>query len=100
MILLRIDQFIFSLNYKMSVEPEPKKKIKTEILTDSPYLSTIKRHMLDFDFEKVCSISLNNLNVYACLVCGKYYQGRAKGTYAYIHSLELDHHVFINLHTT
>lgn len=32
--------------------------------------------MLDFDFEKVCSVSLSNLNVYACLVCGKYYQGR------------------------
>jgi hypothetical protein len=31
--------------------------------------------MLDFDFEKLCSISLSNLNVYACLVCGKYFQG-------------------------
>ncbi|CAJ0852575.1 8937_t:CDS:2 [Entrophospora sp. SA101] len=32
------------------------------------YLDTINRHMLDFDFEKVCSVSLSNLNVYACLV--------------------------------
>ena len=24
---------------------------------------------------QVCSISLSNLNVYACLVCGKYFQG-------------------------
>lgn len=39
------------------------------------YLDTINRHMLDFDFEKVCSVSLSHLNVYACLVCGKYYQG-------------------------
>ena len=30
--------------------------------------------MLDFDFEKVCSISNSHLNVYACLVCGKYFQ--------------------------
>ncbi|KAF9940002.1 hypothetical protein BGZ65_008582 [Modicella reniformis] len=38
------------------------------------YLDTIQRYMLDFDFEKVCSVSLSNLNVYACLVCGKYFQ--------------------------
>ncbi len=62
-----------------------------------PFIGTIKRDMLDFDFEKVCPISLSNLNVYACLVCGKYYQGRGLGTYAYIHSLEEDHHLFINL---
>ena len=31
--------------------------------------------MLDFDFEKLCSVSLSNNNVYACLVCGKYFQG-------------------------
>ena len=31
--------------------------------------------MLDFDFEKLCSVSLSHINVYACLVCGKYFQG-------------------------
>ena len=30
---------------------------------------------LDFDFEKLCCVSLTNLNVYVCLVCGKYFQG-------------------------
>jgi U4/U6.U5 tri-snRNP-associated protein 2 len=40
------------------------------------YLDTVNRQMLDFDFEKLCSVSLSNLNVYACLVCGKYYQGQ------------------------
>lgn len=39
------------------------------------YLDTVNRQMLDFDFEKLCSVSLSNLNVYACLVCGKYFQG-------------------------
>ena len=39
---------------------------------DCPYLGQIKRHVLDFDFEKVCSITLVNLNTYACLTCGKY----------------------------
>ena len=55
--------------------------------------------VLDFDFEKFCSVSLSNLNVYACLVCGKYYQGRGKKSHAYTHSLEAGHHVFINLQT-
>ena len=55
--------------------------------------------VLDFDFEKFCSISLSNLNVYACLVCGKYYQGRGQNSHAYTHSLEAGHHVFINLQT-
>lgn len=40
-----------------------------------PYLDTIDRTVLDFDFEKLCSVSLTNNNVYACLVCGKYFQG-------------------------
>jgi U4/U6.U5 tri-snRNP-associated protein 2 len=39
------------------------------------YLDTIDRKRLDFDFEKLCSITLSQLNVYACLVCGKYFQG-------------------------
>ena len=62
-----------------------------------PYIGTIKRHMLDFDFEKICCISLSTLNVYACLTCGKYYQGCGKSTYAYTHALEESHHLFINL---
>lgn len=63
------------------------------------YLDTIDRHMLDFDFEKVCSVSLSQNNVYACLTCGKYYQGRGKSSHAYFHSMDKDHHVYINLHT-
>ena len=41
-----------------------------------PFLDTIDRAVLDFDFEKLCSVSLSNNNVYACLVCGKYFQGQ------------------------
>ena len=77
---------------------EKKHEPKNLPRTDSPYLGTIQRHMLDFDFEKLCSVTLSNLNVYACLVCGKYYQGRGRNTHAYFHSLEQDHHIFINLH--
>ncbi|KAL7267303.1 Ubiquitin carboxyl-terminal hydrolase 10 [Rhizina undulata] len=63
------------------------------------YLDTVNRLVLDFDFEKLCSVSLSNINVYACLVCGKYFQGRGRSSYAYTHSLDQDHHVFINIAT-
>ncbi|KAK4458356.1 hypothetical protein QBC42DRAFT_276890 [Cladorrhinum samala] len=66
---------------------------------DDLYLDTIDRNVLDFDFEKLCSISLSNINVYACLVCGKYFQGRGPKSHAYFHSLEEDHHVYINMST-
>jgi U4/U6.U5 tri-snRNP-associated protein 2 len=63
------------------------------------YLDTINRAVLDFDFEKLCSISLSNINVYACLVCGKYFQGRGNKSHAYFHALEVGHHVFVNMET-
>lgn len=63
------------------------------------YLDTIDRSVLDFDFEKLCSVTLSNINVYACLVCGKYYQGRGPKSHAYFHALEVDHHVYVNMQT-
>ncbi|KAI9748054.1 MAG: hypothetical protein M1815_003636 [Lichina confinis] len=63
------------------------------------YLDTINRSVLDFDFEKLCSVTLSNINVYACLVCGRYYQGRGPKSHAYFHSLEVGHHVFVNMGT-
>nr|CCA15538.1 U4/U6.U5 trisnRNPassociated protein putative [Albugo laibachii Nc14] len=62
-----------------------------------PYLDTINTQLLDFDFEKICSITLSDQNVYACLVCGKYFKGRGKSTHAFTHSVQASHHVFINL---
>ncbi|CAN1260009.1 U4/U6.U5 tri-snRNP-associated protein 2 [Linum perenne] len=76
-----------------------RRKKQLEPREDCPYLDTVNRQVLDFDFEKFCSVSLSNLNVYACLVCGKYYQGRGKKSHAYTHSLEAGHHVYINLQT-
>ena len=63
------------------------------------YLDTIDRSVLDFDFEKLCSITLSNINVYACLVCGRYYQGRGSKSHAYFHALEVGHHVYVNMQT-
>lgn len=67
---------------------------------DDLYLDTIDRTVLDFDFEKLCSVTLSNINVYACLVCGKYFQGRGPKSLAYFHALDVGHHVYINLMTT
>jgi U4/U6.U5 tri-snRNP-associated protein 2 len=78
-------------------EPPVKQFKKENVLC--PYLDTINRQVLDFDFEKLCSISLSRINVYACLVCGKYFQGRGNNTHAYTHSIAESHHVFLNLHT-
>jgi len=64
---------------------------------ECPYLDTINRQFLDFDFEKCCSVSLRQDNVYVCLVCGKYFQGRGRNTRAYTHSLEEDHQMFMKL---
>mmetsp|Transcript_8000 Transcript_8000/g.22516 ORF Transcript_8000/g.22516 Transcript_8000/m.22516 type:complete len:519 (+) Transcript_8000:108-1664(+) len=64
---------------------------------DCPYLGTINRHVLDFDFEKLCSVSLSGENVYVDLVDGKYFQGRGKETHAYRHALEKGHYVWMNV---
>ncbi|GAA6056058.1 hypothetical protein JCM3770_007004 [Rhodotorula araucariae] len=63
------------------------------------YLDTINRSALDFDFERLCSVTLSHNHIYACLVDGKYFQGRGKSSPAYAHALNEDHHVFINLET-
>lgn len=79
----------------MGQRPSKKENPKSR---QCPYLDTINRNVLDFDFEKLCSVSLTRINVYACLVCGKYFQGRGTNTHAYTHSVADSHHVFLNLH--
>lgn len=66
---LEIMRINVSLCYKTPLEDK--------LSRNCPYLDTIDRSILDFDFEKLCSVSLLNNNVYACLVCGKYFQGMA-----------------------
>lgn len=64
-----------------------------------PYLDTINRRVLDFDFSKVCSVTSSDLNVYQCLVCGKMFTGRAVHSPAYFHALHEQHHVFMHTQT-
>lgn len=58
---------------------------------------SVNRKLLDFDFEKICSVSLSPLNCYACLTCGKYFQGRSEGTPAYMHALHHSHLLYLNM---
>lgn len=39
------------------------------------------------------------MNVYACLVCGKYFQGRGPSTLAFTHALEVGHQMYMKLDT-
>ncbi|KAL9658502.1 hypothetical protein ABK040_006042 [Willaertia magna] len=78
-----------------------KQKLKDVNITDMsyqcPYLDTINRKALDFDLEKVCSETMANTNVYCCLIDGKFFKGKNSQSPAFIHSLNEDHHVFLNL---
>lgn len=84
---------------EVSALSAPKRQTQPIEGYDDLYLDTVNRGVLDFDFEKLCSVSLSNINVYACLVCGKYFQGRGPKSHAYFHSLEDNHHVYINMGT-
>ncbi|TXT10954.1 hypothetical protein VHUM_01705 [Vanrija humicola] len=71
--------------------------VELEAARRDMYLDTVSRANLDFDFERLCSKSLSNINVYACLVCGKYFQGRGRGSWAYRHAVGENHRVWLNL---
>ncbi|KAF0978351.1 hypothetical protein FDP41_002866 [Naegleria fowleri] len=62
-----------------------------------PYLDSINRKVLDFDFEKECCETLSNTNVYCCLVDGKFFKGKGETTPAFIHALNEGHHIFMSL---
>ena len=88
----------FDRDEKSAYSVTSRQQAPTEGFSDL-YLDTINRSVLDFDFEKLCSVTLSNINVYACLVCGKYYQGRGPKSHAYFHALEVGHHVYVNMQT-
>ncbi|KAN0060465.1 Ubiquitin carboxyl-terminal hydrolase 10 [Thecaphora frezii] len=90
------DEAVGGAEYWARLAAEEEEKRRADNVNDL-YLDTINRSLLDFDFEKLCSVSLSNINVYACLVCGKYFQGRGKSSYAYFHSIDEGHRVYMNL---
>jgi len=62
-----------------------------------PYLGTVRREILDFDLPRQCAQTLVTHNVYACLVCGVFLQGRGDFTPAHTHSLQSRHYLYIHL---
>lgn len=72
----------------------------TEAVRDGaacPYMDTVTPSTLDFDLPPTCSISLQSHNVYICLICGKYLQGRSPSSHAYAHSLHVGHHLYLSV---
>ena len=73
-------------------------------------VSDIKRNInlqkLDFDLPiHHCSVNHSTNNVYCCLQCGKFFQGRTQQSPAFQHSIvsgtaTKPHHLFVNLETT
>lgn len=87
-------------NKRRHSEDELKQETVKRVKSQEPnyaYLETVIREKLDFDSEKICCVTLSPLNVYCCLVCGHYYQGRHEKSPAFIHSINENHHVFLNL---
>ncbi|GMM45522.1 mRNA splicing protein [Pichia kluyveri] len=60
------------------------------------YLDTINRKILNFDLPRECATSIATTNIHICLVCNKYLQGSSINSPAYAHSIDANHHVFIN----
>ncbi|CCF56479.1 hypothetical protein KAFR_0B01800 [Kazachstania africana CBS 2517] len=74
---------------------------KRKIESDHEYIDQINVKKLDFDQNKVCSVTLSPINVYCCLQCGKFFQGRGIQSPAFQHSIdESSHKLLINLNTT
>ena len=65
--------------------------------TNCPYLYTINRKALNFDDAKICSVTMNKVNIYCCLICGEFLQGRGKQSPANVHSLEMGHYLYMNV---
>lgn len=99
-----------SLEQPISMQPENRgRRLSTKgdsnvkrVKVNEPsyaFLETINRKKLDFDAEKACSVTLSTLNVYCCIVCGKYLQGRRANSPAFLHSVNDNHHVFVDFKT-
>jgi U4/U6.U5 tri-snRNP-associated protein 2 len=64
---------------------------------ECPFLHTVQREFINLERQRICSVTLSPQNVYACLVCGRFFSGRGKQTEAFTHSVQALHHVFMNL---
>ncbi|CAH2354586.1 pre-mRNA-splicing factor Sad1p [[Candida] railenensis] len=92
------EEYVIPTNRKrQKLETSGDVVINSDLPASSHYLETVNVNDLNFDYDKICSVTLSDVNVYCCLCCGKYFQGRSKQSPAYLHSVNNDHHVFINM---
>ncbi|KAH9249365.1 hypothetical protein BASA81_012896 [Batrachochytrium salamandrivorans] len=75
------------------------KRTKLDESSSLQHLGQIQRANLDFDFERICSVTLSPQRVYCCLVCGKFLQGKHTNSPLFSHALQYGHFVCINLAT-
>ncbi|CAI5757492.1 unnamed protein product [Candida verbasci] len=66
---------------------------------DNDITSDIDRSVLNFDLEKICSVKLTSNNIYCCLKCGKFFEGRSNSSPAYNHFIQTFHSKYLNLTT-
>lgn len=82
------------------------KRIKTQHAYDIVELKrNINLQKLDFELPVCCSINLSTNNIYCCLQCGNFFQGRSQHSPAFQHSITsrtntTQHNLFVNLQTT
>jgi U4/U6.U5 tri-snRNP-associated protein 2 len=93
---------VLTIDLLLTMNGDNSKKRKAgeveDLSRECPYLDTINRSVLDFDFEPSCSVSLETgPHVYGCLVCGKFFRGRGQQTPAYTHSVDDGHFIFVHL---
>ncbi|KAG0668698.1 hypothetical protein C6P45_004473 [Maudiozyma exigua] len=60
-------------------------------------IRTINNKKLDFDSDRICSVTLTKLNIYGCLTCGKFFKGYKERSPAFLHSISENHRLFISL---
>lgn len=60
--------------------------------------SLVQRSHLNFDFDKICTVTLSHINIYCCLTCGKYLQGRDRNSPAFLHSVNTYHQLYLSFH--
>lgn len=97
--LLDSEKFYGEINENKMINKK-RRKDQNDLNVKIPTIEQIDRSILNFDFEKKCQITFFENDVYCCLICNKYLQGKTPGTKAYNHSLEFNHNFFISLDTS
>ena len=83
----------------LSVKKKQRTSSSSELSSEDLHqlIQTINNKKLDFDSERICSITLSKLNIYGCLTCGKFFKGYRERSPAFLHSINENHRLFVSL---